>query len=60
LMDWKAEGRDVDSVPLIAHLLCVEGDGQPPSEQAAEGVEDDLPLVGGECPPDRVARRWAG
>ena len=60
LTDSKARVRGVDSVPLIAHLLAVGGDGQPPGEQPAEGVEEDLPLIGGERPPDRVARGWAG
>ncbi len=50
----------MDSVPLVAQLLGVEGDGQPPIEQPAEGGEEDLPLIGGECPPDRVARAWDG
>ena len=45
---------------VIAHLLAVGSGGQPPDEQPAEGVEEDLPLIGAEGPPDRVARASSG
>jgi hypothetical protein len=50
-----ARVRGVDSVPLIMHLLGVGGGGQPPVKQPAEGVKENLPLIQGEGPPDRVA-----
>src|SRR5271157_1016246 len=59
-VDSRGRGRSLDSVPLIEHLLGFGSGRQPPGEQAPEGVEEDLSLIGVERPPDRLARKWVG